>query len=190
MDIYALLDKMRELQPNLDTVTEFGTSLITVGGWAVKLLKTGNQIITFAIQKAADDDAEVPEKATKNVAIIVEISQQIVAGVQTYLDENEIEADLIVINNNPKNPGKIQFLDPENSEEWDRVAYEFADAMNAIKRFAGGQKLHIFQATPVPLSFALGTIWGTVTEGATMYHYQNDTYYPVLSVNRLWRQGK
>ena len=58
--------------------------------------------------------------------------------------------------------------------------------MNKIKRSAGGKRVHIFLAAPLPLVFAMGAVWGTVDE-ASVYHWEQNTYHKVVNISRKLR---
>lgn len=36
------------------------------------------------------------------------------------------------------------------------------------------------------MAFGLGAVWGTVND-ATVYHWENNTYYPVMKIDRKLR---
>lgn len=79
-------------------------------------------------------------------------------------------------------------LNYKNQKEWEAILKDFASHMTKIQRAVGSARVHIFQSTPLALSFGLGCVWGTVHPG-TIYHYEGGTYYPVLHVTRDWKTG-
>ena len=181
---------LKLIQENSDTAVAVGTNLATLGKWSIEIIQKGKKIITYLI-KEKKEEQDSPKISEDNVAVLIDINQRMLVDVKSYLDSREIDADFVVITNDPGYTAKVKFLDVEKPDEWNDLVYEFAEAMNAIKFSKGSSvNLHIFQASPLPLAYALGSVWGTVTEGATLYHYQNKTYYPVLTVNRKWREGK
>lgn len=113
--------------------------------------------------------------------------------VARYLDEQNLDADMLVVTNDPAYSDKVKFLDPNQPEEWTELVQEFTATMNAIKHQLGGAQVHIFLSTPLPLAFGLGAVWGTV-DLATVYHYQEikkenrSTYYPAMKISRELRQ--
>jgi hypothetical protein len=46
--------------------------------------------------------------------------------------------------------------------------------------------MRFFISAPMPIAFGIGSVWGTVDE-ATVYHWEKQTYYPVLHVTRELR---
>jgi len=119
--------------------------------------------------------------AKLNVAVVVDIARPTIRDVARYLDEVEIDVNFLLLQN--AQPDK--FLSPD--DKWDDYITAFAKTMDRIKHQFSGAKLHFFLSAPGALIFGLGCIWGTVDDAA-VYHYQNGTYYPVISITRDLRR--
>lgn len=117
-----------------------------------------------------------------NIAVVVDIARPALRNVATYLDDHNQDMHFILFRH--ASPG--QFFTPH--DDWTSLAITFGDVMARVKRTFDGAKIHFFMAGPVGLLFAMGCIWGTVDE-ALAYHYENDTYYPVLPITRKLRQN-
>ena len=208
MDILQLVkdasEFFQEIEPGAVAAVKVGTALGTAGSTAIKVLQKGKNLITYWITKAkkpvkeqtaSTSDESRLESAkldtslvTKSdVALLVDINRRMLVDVSSYLAVAGIDADLIIVTNDPLYSSSIRFLDVKTPNEWSEIVREFAVAMNAIKRVAGGAHLHIFLSTPLPLAFGLGSVWGTVDE-ATIYHWENQTYNPVMKISRELRQ--
>ncbi len=118
--------------------------------------------------------------AKLDVAIVVDIARPTIRDVARYLDEIEMDVNFLLL----QNAQSDKFLSPD--EKWDSFISAFAQTMNNIKHTLSGSRLHFFLSAPGALIFGLGCIWGTVDE-AEVYHYQNGTYYPVISISRELR---
>lgn len=140
-------------------------------------------------RKPARSKPEALTLSKKHVAIVLDINNRIVANVDTFLKSKKIDADMIVITNDPSYSDEIGQLDIEKPEEWADLARDFKTHSQKIKRLVGDAKVHIFLAVPVPLAFGLGAVWGTVDD-AVVYHWQNKTYHPVMEVGRGLRFKK
>lgn len=116
-----------------------------------------------------------------NIAVVVDIARPALRNVATYLDDHNQDMHFILFRH--VEPG--QFFSPH--DDWPALAATFGDVMARVKRTFDGAKSHFFMAGPGGLLFAMGCIWGTVDE-ALVYHYENDTYYPVLPITRKLRQ--
>jgi hypothetical protein len=119
--------------------------------------------------------------AKLNVAVVVDIARPTIRDVARYLDDVEMDVNFLLLQN--AQPDK--FLAPE--DKWDDFVIAFAQTMDSIKHIFSGVRLHFYLSAPGALIFGLGCIWGTVDE-AEVYHYQNGTYYPVISVSRDLRR--
>jgi len=155
--------------------------------------KSLSVLITSAKKKpAARRKTKEPEPlalSKNDVAIVLDINNRIVANVESFLKSKKMDADMIVITNDPSYSDEIAQLDIERPEDWAELAREFKMHTQKIKRFVGDAKVHIFLAVPVPLAFGLGAVWGTVDD-ATVYHWQNKTYHPVMEIGRGLRFKK
>jgi len=123
-----------------------------------------------------------PIVAKLNVAVVVDITRHAASDTARYLDEvAELDVNFLLLQNTQTD----QFLDPE--EKWDGFVSSFAQTMERVKHTVSGARLHFFLSAPGALVFGLGCIWGTVDD-AEVYHYQNSTYYPVITVSRMLRR--
>lgn len=68
------------------------------------------------------------------------------------------------------------------------MVQDFYRGMSRVKREVGAARVHIVLGTPLPLAYGMGTVWGTVDE-ATIYHWENNTYHPVMPISRILRTG-
>jgi hypothetical protein len=119
--------------------------------------------------------------AKLNVAVVVDIARPTIRDAARYLDDVELDVNFLLLQN--ARPDK--FLSPD--DKWDDYLSAFARTMDSIKHTFGGTRLHFFLSAPGALIFGLGCIWGTVDE-AEVYHYQNGTYYPVITISRDLRR--
>jgi hypothetical protein len=194
----------QEIEPGVLSAAKVGAALSTAGSTAVKVLQKGKNLVTYWITKPKKPSKEQPEGApdqdnlapaildsslvTKSdVALLVDINRRMLVDVSYYLAAAGIDADLIIVTNDPLYSSSVQFLEVKTPDEWSEIVHEFAVATNAIKRVAGGAHLHIFLSTPLAMAFGLGSVWGTVDE-ATVYHWENQTYHPVMKISRGLRQ--
>lgn len=132
-------------------------------------------------QDAPQQTGDVAFVAKLNVAVVVDIARPTIRDVARYLDDIEMDVNFLLLQNTQ--PDK--FLSPD--DKWDEYITAFAQTMDTIKHTFSGVRLHFFLSAPGALIFGLGCIWGTV-DNAEVYHYQNGTYYPVISVSRNLRQ--
>ena len=186
----------------MQQIGALATTLLTVGGVVGQVIDRGKHLITVLIKPKPDKSAEPVQPAdtelapleagpitTKSeVAILVDINRRILIDVGRYLDEQQIDADLIVVTNDATYGDRVKFLDPAQPAEWEELAREFNMALGKIKRAVGSAKLHIFLSTPLPLALALGALMGTVDENTIVYHWENRTYWPVIALSRDLRK--
>ena len=202
MDINQFLNDATTVMKNIGSLA---TATLSVGTAIGNVWNQGKQVIAVLIapfkpqsvkptpSAASNADVAPVDKAeltiTKpNVAIIVDIKQRSLVDVGHYLARSNIDADLIVISNDPHYGDEARPLDPTKPEEWKAIAREFNSVVQRIKRTAGNVQLHIFLSTPVALAMALGSLMGTVNEGALIYHWESGDYKPVVSISReLWQ---
>lgn len=195
MDILQLakdgLEAIEKIQPGMEATAKVATAITTIGSTGVKVLQQGKKLYTYLVGKFKDDEAEEEQAATiepkENVAILVDINRRLLQDVARYLDAQDIDANLVIVTNDPAYSSLIRFLDVEDPDEWESLVQDFNRAINVIKQAVGSARLHFFLSTPLPIAFGLGSVWGTVDE-ATVYHWENDTYHPVLKISRKLRQ--
>ncbi|MCL4709314.1 SAVED domain-containing protein [bacterium] len=190
------LAALQQADPTLSALVSAGTILNAVGKAAITVVKKGAQLITYLITRREDEE-EIPTAPLNitrpHVAILVDLNRRMLQDVARYLDEQNLDADMLIVTNDPAYSDKVKFLDPDKPDEWTELVQEFTATMNAIKHQLGGAQVHIFLSTPLPLAFGLGAVWGTV-DLATIYHYQEikkenrSTYYPAMKISRELRQ--
>ena len=198
--IAEALKAFETMKPGLEGAIAAGSLISTSAKTSVYVIQKGAKLVSYLItagkkkkeaaapHKPAETADEEPKVTRPDVAIIVDINHRSIKQVADYLEAQGIDADFIIITNDPAYSDKVQFLDVKKPEEWDAVLRDFGAAILKIERSVGSARIHIFQTTPLPLAFGLGCVWGAV-HPATVYHYQDGTYYPVLQVKRDWKQG-
>jgi hypothetical protein len=197
MDITQFLNDANAIMHKIGSLA--GATL-AVGTATGQILDKGKKLITVLITPQTPEPAQTRQKETgvalarefgsitgkSDVAILVDVKPRILSDVGRFLAEKKIDADLIVVTNDPTYGDGIR-LDPSQPEEWEAIAREFSSALRKIKRAVGRAQLHLFLSTPVPLALALGALMGTVDEGAIVYHWEGGTYWPVVTISRdLW----
>ncbi len=194
MDILTMakdgLEVIKQLQPGIEAAAKSVADIGTLGSAAVKLIQHGKQLYTYLLGKSASEkkaeSLEIPR--TGDVAILVDINRRMLLDVATYLDQQAIDANIIIVTNDPEYGSQTPFLNVDDPAEWREIVQEFNAAIGIIKRYVGPAKLHFFLSTPLPLAFGLGAVWGTVDE-AVVYHYEKGTYHPVMEISRRLRQA-
>ncbi len=116
-----------------------------------------------------------------NLAVVVDVARPTLQNVAAYLDDNNLDVHYIVFRH--EQPGQFFSV----TDNWQALVLTFGDVMDRIKREFNGAKIHFFLAGPVSLLFGMACVWGTVDE-ATVYHYENGTYHPVIPITRGLRQ--
>lgn len=132
--------------------------LIQKGAKSLSVLITSTKKKPAAGKKSKEPEPLALSK--KDVAIVLDINNRIVANVESFLKSKKMDADMIVITNDPSYSDEIAQLDIERPEDWAELVREFKTHTQKIKRFVGDAKVHIFLAVPVPLAFGLGAVWG------------------------------
>lgn len=185
--IIAAIKFFENIGPAADGAKAAGALLASTAQVTIYVVKHGAKILSYLIKRPKSGDKSAPSKqldiSQDDVAIVVDISQPILENVRDYLEKRNIDADVILITNRTRYADKPQFLNIKDESEWEAVVRDFVDVMYQVRRATPGRRIHIFSAAPVPLSFALGAMWGTV-QTATLYHWQDDTYNPVIRVTR------
>lgn len=195
----------QQIEPGLASIEKAGAVLGTLGTAVVRVIQKGRQLVVYLVSRldrgssgaapapsdlvAVSDDEPITHK--DDVAILVDINRRMLQDVARYLDEQKIDADLIIVTNDPTYGPKTKFLDVNHPDEWSEMVREFNQAWERIKHAVGGARVHIFLSTPLPLAFGLGSVWGTV-DRAMIYHYdpgsEGAKYFPVMQVSRELRQ--
>lgn len=202
MDMGFVIEALKFFQnvkEPLEGMAVAGTTLVSGAKATVYVVQKGAKLISYLITRVKKDGKATkstarmnlkepvtedrPTARSQDVAVLVDINRRMLVDVSTYLEKQGIDADYIIVTNDPDYGDKIKFIDPATPAEWEALIREFAAAMNSIKRAAGGARLHIFLSTPLALTFGLGSVWGTVDE-ATIYHWEHNTYYPAVHISR------
>lgn len=194
------LDLIQELEPGLTSAVKTGAALGTMGSTVVKFVQKGKRLITYVIshQEEATDESTVaqdiepipdgePMVTKSDVAVIVDVSRRMLPDVARYLDDQKIDADIILLTNDPEYGDTAKLLDFQDSEPWTDIVKDFHRGMSRVKREVGAARVHIFLGAPLPLAFGMGAVWGTVDE-AIVYHWENKTYHSVMPINRDLRR--
>lgn len=199
----TFFESAEQINAQLKTAIDLGTSLYTIGSAGVKILQHGKQLVTYAIGKTKPGTK--PSKARKktkrgkssgdvilpkgDVAIVVEISRPSVQDVVDHLERKKIDANLVVITTiKARGQKSVKGLNENRPSEWTGLVKEFSEAIDKIKQEIGASaKIHIFLSTPLALAFGLGAVWGTV-DRAQVYHWKSSGgYAPLMKINRQLR---
>ncbi len=123
--------------------------------------------------------------AKEHVAIVVSLAQPALEKAADFLQENQLDASVVLITNVPAS-SDMEFLKIE--EDWDNVTAHFRQTMGYVTRTFTNAQRHFFFAGPMPLIFAMGAVWGTVHMGDHLYHYDRTSgkYAHVLTSSGDW----
>lgn len=176
------------IKPGVEGVAATGSALHAGAKAGVYVIKKGAKLVSYLITDQKDAK-ELPTVKKSDVVILVDINRRMLADVSRYMEAENLDADVIIISNDPAYSDNIQFLETADAENWVEIVQEFSGAMNGIKRTVGGAKMHIFLSAPLALAFAIGSVWGTVDE-ATVYHWEKGSYHPVMPISRKLRISK
>lgn len=117
-----------------------------------------------------------------DVAIVIDVARPILQNVASYLDDKNIDANFVVFRHEQVG----QFFSIE--DDWQQISNVFGIVMDRVKREFDGAQIHFFLAGPGALLFNVGCIWGTIDD-AKVYHYQNNTYHLVISLQQMLSAG-
>lgn len=201
--VMEALKAFEAMKPGLEGIAAGGALLSATTKGSVYVIQKGAKFISYLIKSGKKKPApkiKVKAGAKKStlsaqgeleitkpdVAIVVDISRRALVDVAAFLDGKKVDADIVMVTNDPAYGAQVKFLNPESDEEWNEIVVEFKSLMNKIKRAAGGKRVHIFLAAPLPLVFAMGAVWGTVDE-ASVYHWEGNQYHKVVSISRKLR---
>jgi hypothetical protein len=202
----TFFDVMNQINPGLKDTLSVGTSIVTMTSGVFNVIQKGAHLFTIAIgrKKEQKQDEKKPRVKKKklpggleisthqaiaekaHIAIVVEISRQAVQNVADFLEQNDIDANLVIISNVSGPADHVKGLSEDDPQEWLEIVQEFYQASSIIKRSMGAAHTHIFLASPVALAFGLGAVWGTVDD-ATVYHWDGQQYKALMPVNRNLR---
>ncbi len=190
---------IEQLQPQIAAAAQVAGELTVIGTAGVKVLQQGKKLCTYLVGKLKKKpkqpenqeilQIETPDEIelAGDVAVLVDINRRLYHDVVRYLDEQGIDANIVLITNSSPYTDRVEFLPVDAPDEWEKVVQEFNTSISRIKHEVGGAHLHFFFSAPLALTFALGCVWGTVDE-ATAYHWQDGTYYPEMRISRKLRQ--
>ena len=172
MDIFATTKTLGEFAKNVGSV-------ITVAEMTGVLISKGRQTWTYLVGKKEE---ELVEK--DDVAVMVQINQFLVPTTKKFLENEGIDAHLILITN-VEDGSLIKYLDNDKKQEWIDVVADFFDAVTGIERDWGAKTLHVFLSAPAALAFALGCKM-SVQHNIRLYNWvaEERSYVRVLTVPR------
>lgn len=172
MDIFAAAKTLGEFAKNVGNVITFA-EMIGV------LISKGRQTWTYLV---GEEEEELVEK--DDVAVMVQINQFLVPTTKKFLENEGIDAHLVLITN-VEDGSSIKYLDNDKKQEWIDVVADFFDAVTEIERNWGAKTLHVFLAAPAALAFALGCKM-SVQHNIRLYNWvaEERSYVRVLTVPR------
>lgn len=115
-----------------------------------------------------------------DIAVVVDVARPTAGAVARYLDSQQVDANFVLFQHIQS--GSFLSVD----DDWEQLTKTFSEVMKYVKQEFPNQRIRFFLAGPVSLIFAMGSIWGTVDE-AIVYHYENNTYHPVINISRELR---
>ena len=194
--IIEALRFFENIKPAMEGVVAAGTVIASTASVTISVVKKGATLLSYLI-KPPEKNAGRKKKTSAgrlditspDVAIVVDISQPILERVGAYLKKKRIKADVLLVTNRLKYSDRPEFLDAKSERDWEAVVQDFADVMYEVRRAGKAARVHIFLAAPLPLTFAMGAVWGTV-ENAILYHWDGEAYSPVFKVNQALRASK
>ena len=194
--VQAALKLFETIKPGIEGMSASGDVLASSGKVALYVVQKGAKLVAYLMMRAQKPvEKTTPRRKKKtpipvkpDVAIVVDINRRSLTDVAAYLDEKKIDADMIIVTNDPAYRSKSVFLDPTCQSDWENVVREFSTVMDGIKHTVGGARLHIFLSAPGALAFALGAVRGLVDESTIIYHWEKQTYFPVVELSRQLRQ--
>jgi hypothetical protein len=183
----------------IDAFLKVGTAVTSAGTTVVKVIQKGKHLVTYMTGKKKNKEGNnqaasalaaysgpEPIAEKKDVAVVVDIARRSLRDVEKYLVEHKIDANLIVVTNDPLYGSQTKMLDENKPDDWEEMIKEFNTAINAIKHAVGAVNIHIFMSVPLPVAFGMGAVWGTV-DRARIYHWNSEVYKPVLNISRNLR---
>ncbi|MFQ5421008.1 MAG: SAVED domain-containing protein [Anaerolineae bacterium] len=132
-------------------------------------------------QTAAQTQGETPIVSKLDMAMVIDVARPAAGNVAQYLDTRGVAANFVLLRH--VQPGTFFAV----NDNWQQLILTFGEVMDRVKRDFTGSHIHFFMAGPGALLFSMGCVWGTVDE-ATVYHYEGNTYHPVLETSRELRQ--
>jgi len=172
MSIFATAKTLGEFAKNVGSV-------ITLAEMMGVLISKGRQTWTYLV---GEEKYELVEK--DDVAVMVQINQFLVSTTKKFLENERIDAHLILITN-AEDGSSIKYLDNDKKQEWIDMVADFFDAVTKIERDWGARTFHVFLAAPAALAFALGCKM-SVQHNIRLYNWvaEERSYVRVLTVPR------
>ena len=197
------LEYIQEIEPGVQAAGRVGA---VVGPIVVQTVAQGKKLYAYLVtlneKKQADDQLSeaatdetvsakelspgMPTITKDDVALIVDINRRTFQDVARYLENRNIDADIVLLTNDPHYGNTTPFLDTKDPTEWESLVQDFYHASVAIKHAVGQRRAHIFLSTPVALAFGMGAVWSTVDK-ATVYQWDGSTYQPVMPISHKLR---
>lgn len=131
-------------------------------------------------QTAAQTQGKIPIVSKLDMAVVIDVARSAAGNVAQYLDTGGVSANFVLLRH--VQPGAFFSV----NDNWQQLIVAFGEVMDRVKREFAGAHLHFFMAGPGALLFSMGCVWGTVDE-AVVYHYEENTYHPVLKTTRELR---
>src|SRR4051812_16882686 len=124
MDVAFVIEALKFLQnvkEPMEGFVAFGHALASGTQATVYVIQKGAKLISYLITrakkqkptaKAVNDapDAAPPVANQSDVAILVDINRRMLVDVSNYLEQQGIDADYIIVTNDPEYSDKIKFL--------------------------------------------------------------------------------
>ncbi|MCP5096098.1 MAG: SAVED domain-containing protein [Chloroflexi bacterium] len=132
-------------------------------------------------QTVAHTQGKTPIVSKLDMAVVIDIARPAAGNAAQYLDTRGIDANFLLF----RHVQLGTFFSV--NDNWSQLVVTFGEVMDQVKREFTGTHLHFFMAGPGAMLFSIGCVWGTVDE-ATVYHYEENTYHPVLRTSRELRQ--
>lgn len=124
----------------------------------------------------------LPAFAPKDdLVIVVNLASRfnIELDVPRYLDEKKrLEANFIYF----QNPNKDRHI--PHTANWNEFQSAFTKTIKQVNDLVPFKQPHIFVSGSGAILFSLGCMWGSV-KPATCYHYDGNTYYPLIEINKM-----
>lgn len=132
-------------------------------------------------QMAVQTREGTPIVSKLDLAVVIDVARSAAGDAAQYLDTGGVSANFVLLRH--AQPGAFFSM----NDNWQQLIITFGEVMDQVKREFAGAHLHFFMAGPGALLFSMGCVWGTVDE-AIVYHYEENTYHPVLKTSRVLRQ--
>jgi hypothetical protein len=130
-----------------------------------------------------------PTLTQLNLAVVVSIARPALEDTAVYLHQQQLDANYLLITNTPTYNEEQSLNLPQQTAA---VVHTFYTALDRLNRHiqSPAVRKHFFLSCPASLAFALGCAWGTAEEGDIIYHFQQQTYHPIVTISRGLRTQK